>query len=115
MFNLVFPNIFGTKSTFCMKCHEILMKNYCSLEHVLGNAALRNYRVSKRLHLLYLNMLVGLEEGHSEEEMEDRRQKENKLLPKFPEKAKGMKSKNFPLERLVSKSAISAPLVEISF
>lgn len=67
-----------------MEYYEILMKNYCSIEHILRNATLRN-RVNKRngvnksLYLLDLTMLVGLGEGDCEEEIEDVRQKENRF------------------------------------
>ena len=63
------------------------MKNYCSIEHILRNATLRNRGVNKSLYLLDLTMLVGLGEGDCEEEIEDVRQKENSFLTKVPEKA----------------------------
>lgn len=87
MFYLTFPNVFDIESSFCMEYYEILMKNYCSIEHILRNATLRNSEVNKSLYLLDLTMLVGLEEGDCEEEIEDIRQKENSFLTKVPEKA----------------------------
>lgn len=113
MINEAFQNGFDIESKLCMKHYTL--KDLWSIEHIFGNAALRNSGISESLYLVDFNMLVGLGEEDSDEEIEDARQKKNSFCwPKFQKKQKGIKCRIFLLKRMVSMPAISASL-EILF